>query len=212
MVLSIVWISAHVLLPHNSATCDFLLRAHVNYFDCNNQQLYETLKNQLTMLITQYYCKTLSKSMLKHNKTLFPVPWPKSYRQWPKMVLCGWHEARIVLRGEVTSFMGQIRSKTKYTSVHLTQKVTSYSVSFTRVYIQLYHIVKNKNTELVKLRPVLGLAVRHHAQNPVHSRNSAIHKIMHCVLGPIVVQFLSTCDCLGFYTWIHHSLCVKFCT
>ena len=33
-------------------------------------------------------------------------------------------------------------------------------------------------------------------ENRVHSRNSAIHKIMHCYLGPI----LSTCDYLGFYT------------
>ncbi len=43
-------------------------------------------------------------------------------------------------------------------------------------------------------------------ENRVHSRNSAIHKIMHCYLGPIVVHFLSTCDCLGFYTWVHRSL------
>ncbi len=50
-------------------------------------------------------------------------------------------------------------------------------------------------------------------ENRVHSRNSAIHKIiMHCYLGPIVVHFLSTCDCLGFYMWIHRSLGVKFCT
>ncbi len=43
--------------------------------------------------------------------------------------------------------------------------------------------------------------------------NSAIYKIMHCYLGPIIViHFLSTCDCLGFYTWIHRSLRVKFCT
>ncbi len=27
-----------------------------------------------------------------------------------------------------------------------------------------------------------------------------LHKIMHCYLRPIVVHFLSTCDCLGFYT------------
>ncbi len=47
-------------------------------------------------------------------------------------------------------------------------------------------------------------------ENRVHSRNSAIHKIMHCYLGPIVVHFLSTCDYLGFYTWIHGSLDVKF--
>ncbi len=49
-------------------------------------------------------------------------------------------------------------------------------------------------------------------ENRVHSRNSAIHKIIHCYLGPIVAHFLSTCDWLGFYTWIHHSLSVKFCT
>ncbi len=50
-------------------------------------------------------------------------------------------------------------------------------------------------------------------ENRVHSRNSAIYKIMHCYLGPIiVVHFLSTCDCLGFYTWIHRSLGVNVCT
>ncbi len=49
-------------------------------------------------------------------------------------------------------------------------------------------------------------------ENRVHSRNSAIHEIMHCYLGPIVVHFPTTCDCRGFYTWIHRSLGVKFCT
>ncbi len=29
---------------------------------------------------------------------------------------------------------------------------------------------------------------------------------------PIVAHFLSTCDCFGFYTCIHRSLGVKFCT
>ena len=37
-------------------------------------------------------------------------------------------------------------------------------------------------------------------ENRVHSRNSAVHKIMNCYLGPIVFHFSSTCDCLGFYT------------
>ena len=49
-------------------------------------------------------------------------------------------------------------------------------------------------------------------KNCVYSRNSAIYKIMHCYLGQIVVHFLSTCDWIGFYTWIHRSLGVKFCT
>ena len=43
-------------------------------------------------------------------------------------------------------------------------------------------------------------------ENRVHSRNSAIHKIMNCYLGPIGVHFSSTCNCIGFYTWIHRSL------
>ncbi len=46
--------------------------------------------------------------------------------------------------------------------------------------------------------------------NRVHSRNSAIHKIMHCYLDPIVVYFLYTRDYLGFYTWIHLFLGIKF--
>ncbi len=32
-------------------------------------------------------------------------------------------------------------------------------------------------------------------------RSLTIHKIIHCYLGPIVVHFLSTCDCFGFYPW-----------
>ena len=55
--------------------------------------------------------------------------------------------------------------------------------------------------------------VRHRVKRPenqVHLRKSAIHKIMHCYLGPIVVHFFSTCDCLGFYTWTHRSLGVNF--
>ncbi len=43
-------------------------------------------------------------------------------------------------------------------------------------------------------------------ENRVHSRNSAIHKIKHCYLGPIVVHSSSTSCC---YTRIHRSLGVK---
>ncbi len=61
-------------------------------------------KNQLTMLITQYCCKTLSNCILEHY---FPVPWPKSYRLWSKMVsvnemrpdLC-----KFLVRSDVTTF------------------------------------------------------------------------------------------------------------
>ena len=58
----------------------FLLRVHVKllWFVIYIKQPYET------MLITQYYYKTLRNCILEHM-TLFPVPWPRSYRLWPKM-------------------------------------------------------------------------------------------------------------------------------
>ncbi len=46
----------------------------------------------------------------------------------------------------------------------------------------------------------------------VYSRKSCSLKILHCYLGPVVVHPLSTCDSLGFYTWIHRSTGVIFCT
>ena len=42
------------------------------------------------------------------------------------------------------------------------------------------------------------------------TRFSAIYKIMHCYLGLILGHPLSTCDCLGFYTWIHASVNILF--
>ncbi len=74
-----------------------------------------------------------------------------------------------------------------------------YNIQHLKAYC--IHILSDNITAL--------LSVRHHVQKTRksrNSRNSTIHKILHCNLGPFVVHFLFTCDCLACYTWIHSSL------
>ena len=70
------------------------------------------------------------------------------------------------------------------------------------VRVRISHVIINDHHRIV-FRVILCIVDQYgtlckRPENRVHSKNSAIHKIMH--LGPIVVHFLSTCDCLGFYT------------